>query len=96
MKIGLDTMPLFFLDDLLRIKTVRQNNQKSSSVHSATVGAHGAYEVADELVQFFAGYKTLEHIDSSKKRVIIDRWPLGVPSFKITTKRLWNTSQKLT
>ena len=41
-------------------------------MHSATVGAHGAYEVADKLVQFFAGYKTLEHIDSTKKRVIID------------------------
>ena len=72
MKSGLDTMPLFLLDDLLRIKTDRQNNRKSSSVHSATVGAHGAYEVAEKLVQFFEGYKTLEHIDSSKKRVIID------------------------
>ena len=39
-------------------------------MHSATVGAHGAYEVAEKLV--FEGYKTLEHIDSSKKRVIID------------------------
>ena len=95
MKRGLDAMPLFLLDDLLRIKTDRQNYRNSSSVYSATVGAHGAYEVADKLVQLCSGYKTLEHINSSKKRGNY-RLPLGVQSFKITIKRLRNTAQKLT